>query len=115
MGKDFPESERIHSSGYIQSLFFIGPQPGMGSGYFASALAHGWGSVELHATFADGGEQCAVSGQNPKGIMANRRSRAEEDERDSLVRNGVIARIQIGGLRTYKTKRAILNKKSTAR
>jgi hypothetical protein len=94
MGQHLAEPPGEHAAGDTGAGLGIGPESRLAAGEPALVRPEGLCGVEPGATLADR-EQCrAVTGQEPEGVMRHAAARADQDRREHLERDGIVAAVE---------------------
>jgi hypothetical protein len=96
MRQHFVESPSEHPTGDAGAGLWIGPQPRLAAGEPALVRPDGVGGVEARPALANRHESRAVACQKPQGVMGHAAARADQDRREHLKRDRVVARAERG-------------------
>jgi len=95
MRQHLAEAQRVHTPGDREpATALVRPEPHLRAGERRGVRQERRRGVEAHPVAADRGEPRAVAREQAQSIVAHHAARAEQQERDRLVRDGVDPRRQ---------------------
>ncbi|WP_344694141.1 hypothetical protein [Sphingomonas cynarae] len=92
---DLAEAHRIHRPRRLHSELEIGPARYLRPGQRRTVGHQRRRGVEAHRPLPDRRQRAAMAGEQPQRVVRHARSRPQQDDRDRLMRNLVIARRQL--------------------
>ena len=91
MRQHLAEAPGEHPPGDAGAGLGVGPEPRLAAGEPALVRPEGLGRVEPRAALADRDQGGAVAGQEPERVVGHAAARADQDRREGLERDRVVA------------------------